>query len=61
MQPTFTQVPPNNFRSMTATFIPAPASLPAKDGPDCPVPMIIASYFAVMESTSCPYKIYLNE
>src|SRR5437667_10586759 len=43
MQPVLTQVPPKNLRSMTATFIPAPASLPARDGPACPVPMMIAS------------------
>src|SRR6266498_3501623 len=43
MQPVLTQVPPKYLRSMTATFIPAPASLPASDGPACPVPMMIAS------------------
>ena len=44
MQPVLTQVPPNKLRSMIATFIPGPANLPARDGPDCSVPMMIASY-----------------
>ncbi len=43
MQPVLTQVPPNNLRSMMATFFPAPASRTASDGPACPVPMMIAS------------------
>ncbi len=38
-----TQVPPNILRSAIATFIPAPASRNAKDGPAWPVPITIAS------------------
>jgi hypothetical protein len=36
-------VPPNRLRSITATFIPAPDKLSANAGPDCPVPITIAS------------------
>src|SRR5262249_55353853 len=36
-------MPPTRWRSMTATFIPAPARRNAKDGPAWPVPMMIAS------------------
>ncbi len=32
VHPLLTQVPPNRCRSMTATFIPLPASRPASDG-----------------------------
>jgi hypothetical protein len=41
MQPVFTQVPPNSFRSITAIFMPASTKRPASDGPACPVPMMI--------------------
>jgi putative tryptophan/tyrosine transport system substrate-binding protein len=43
VQPVLTQVPPKNFRSMTATFWPAATRRRASAGPDCPVPMTIAS------------------
>jgi len=43
MQPVLMQVPPNNPRSMMATLRPAFASRIARNGPDCPVPMMIAS------------------
>src|SRR6516225_5934110 len=36
-------VPPNSLRSMIATFQPAATNRRANAGPDCPVPMIIAS------------------
>ena len=45
--PVLTQVPPKNLRSTTATFRPAPASRRASDGPDCPVPMMIASNLSI--------------
>src|ERR1043166_6637673 len=48
MQPVFTHVPPNNLRSMIATFMPAPARRLARNGPACPVPMMIASNRFVM-------------
>ena len=50
--PSWRWVPPNNLRSMIATFIPEPARLAANEGPDCPVPIIIASYFVAIGSTS---------
>src|SRR5689334_13134092 len=43
VQPVLTHVPPKRPRSMMATFMPEPASRRARDGPDCPVPMMIAS------------------
>src|SRR5215469_13375681 len=43
MHPVFTQVPPNLWRSMMATVLPAPANRAARDGPAWPVPMMIAS------------------
>jgi hypothetical protein len=45
----FTQVPPNSLRSMIATFRPAATNRRAKAGPDCPLPMIIASKFGMMD------------
>src|SRR5687767_7792943 len=45
MHPVLTHVPPNRWRSMTATDMPAVDSLFARVGPACPVPMMIASYF----------------
>src|ERR1700732_109878 len=53
MQPVFTQVPPNNFRSMTATFMPVSTKRAASDGPACPVPMMMASNFCIF-LTSTP-------
>jgi len=54
MQPVFTQVPPNSFRSITAIFMPASTKRPASDGPACPVPMMIASNFCMfLTSTIC--------
>jgi len=38
-----TQVPLNSFRSISATFIPASVNRPARDGPSCPAPIMIAS------------------
>jgi hypothetical protein len=52
MQPVLTQVPPKLLRSVIATFIRAPASRTASDGPACPVPMMIASYRVVMGEPS---------
>jgi hypothetical protein len=49
VQPVLTQVPPKNFRSMTATFQSAATSRRAKAGPACPVPMMIASYPAIAD------------
>ncbi len=43
MQPVLTQVPPTFPRSTMATFMPAPASRAAREGPAWPVPMTIAS------------------
>jgi hypothetical protein len=43
MQPVLTQVPPKTLRSMTATFMPAPARRESHVGPAWPVPMTIAS------------------
>src|SRR5262245_48384308 len=43
MHPVFTHVPPNLWRSMMATVMPAATNRAAKDGPACPVPMMIAS------------------
>jgi hypothetical protein len=40
--PVLTQVPPKNLRSITATFWPAATRRRASDGPDCPVPTIMA-------------------
>src|SRR5262245_3468039 len=45
MHPVLTHVPPNLCRSIIATDIPAPLSRSAKDGPACPVPIMIASNF----------------
>jgi hypothetical protein len=44
VQPVLTHVPPNSLRSMIATFIPAALKRPARGGPACPVPTMIASY-----------------
>src|ERR1700733_11412306 len=44
VHPVLTQVPPNSLRSTMATFIPASLKRPARDGPACPVPTMIASY-----------------
>src|SRR6185369_9108544 len=43
MHPVFTHVPPNLWRSIMATSMPAAANRAAKDGPAWPVPMMIAS------------------
>jgi hypothetical protein len=43
MQPVLTQVPPSSLRSTSATFMPAPVSRPASDGPAWPAPMMMAS------------------
>src|SRR5450432_4212164 len=48
MQHVLTQVPPNSLRSMIATFFPVPARRRAKEGPACPVPIMIASYEVLM-------------
>src|SRR6266478_3733599 len=53
MQPVFTQVPPNNFRSITAIFMPTSTKRAASDGPACPVPMMMASNFCIV-LTSTP-------
>src|SRR5262249_47307617 len=44
MQPVLTHVPPKRPRSTTATLCPAADRRAARKGPDCPVPMTIASY-----------------
>src|SRR5579863_519211 len=43
IHPVFTHVPPNFWRSIIATVIPAAENRAARDGPACPVPMTIAS------------------
>src|SRR5688572_7273291 len=43
MQPVLTQVPPTRWRSISATFMPAPVSRPARAGPAWPAPTMIAS------------------
>src|SRR3954468_837880 len=48
VQPSFTQVPPNLSRSITATFIPAPARRAASAGPAWPVPTTMASKWVVI-------------
>src|SRR6516165_11824742 len=58
MQPVLTQVPPKSFRSTIATFIPAPASRPARDGPACPVPMMIASNRVFMGVAGGPGHLF---
>ena len=51
MQPTFTQVPPNNLRSMMAAFMPSRVMRAARAGPDWPVPMMIASNFSAKSAS----------
>ena len=61
MHPTFTQVPPNSLRSMTAVFRPSRVSLAAIDGPDWPVPITIASYACAMTHPIGPrIAVHLN-
>jgi hypothetical protein len=48
VQPVLTQVPPNNFRSTMTVFRPAFANRTASAGPDCPVPITIASNLSGM-------------
>src|SRR5688572_24586521 len=43
IHPVFTQVPPNLWRSIMATVMPAAANRAAKAGPAWPVPMMMAS------------------
>src|SRR5882672_7128784 len=43
MHPVFTQVPPNLWRSMMATVLPAAENRAARDGLAWPVPMMMAS------------------
>src|SRR5437868_2683401 len=43
MHPVLTHVPPNLWRSIMATAIPALANRAASGGPACPVPIMIAS------------------
>src|SRR6185436_18872840 len=45
IHPVFTQVPPNLWRSIMATVMPAAANREARDGPAWPVPMMIASKY----------------
>jgi hypothetical protein len=47
-----TQVPPNRWRSIIATAIPAPVSRPAREGPAWPAPMMIASKVLLMAPLS---------
>jgi hypothetical protein len=56
MQPVLTHVPPGRPRSSTATFQPSPAMRRASAGPDCPVPITIASKSRGMRKSSvgCP-------
>jgi hypothetical protein len=56
VQPVLTQVPPGRARSTIATFMPAPASLLAKDGPAWPVPMMIASNSGMGASASVGHQ-----
>ena len=48
MQPLLTQVPPKRLRSTIATLRPSRVSRPASEGPDWPVPMMMASYRVVI-------------
>src|SRR5262249_171845 len=52
VQPVLMHVPPNSLRSMIATVLPAATNRRAKAGPDCPVPMIIASKLGMLTSDS---------
>src|SRR5438093_12023660 len=51
MQAVFTQVPPNAPRWMSATRMPALVSRCARNGPAWPVPMMIASYVALIPAS----------
>src|SRR5687767_4346904 len=53
VQPSFTHVPPNLWRSITATLRPAAANLAASAGPAWPVPTTIASNDAFVVDRSC--------
>src|SRR5574341_1228692 len=48
VQPSFTHVPPNLSRSMTATFCPAAERRAASAGPAWPVPTTMASNFCTL-------------
>jgi hypothetical protein len=52
VQPTFTQVPPTWFRSMTAMRIPAALRRPASAGAAWPTPMMIASKVSLTSAMS---------
>ena len=53
VQPTFTQVPPNRCRSITAVRLPLCASRTASGEPPCPVPMTTASKCCAMLGSPC--------
>src|SRR5262245_42786753 len=57
MQPVFTHVPPNRWRSMMATFMPAAARPRARLGPAWPVPMMMASKCRVMAAFAPPERL----
>src|SRR6476620_8244058 len=48
MQPTLTHVPPRSLRSTIAVLRPDCARRTAREGPACPAPITIASYFSVI-------------
>jgi hypothetical protein len=54
-------VPPTRCRSTTATFIPAPVRRNAKDGPACPVPMMIASKSGTTSFSSSRSRYHRNQ
>src|SRR5271167_3762427 len=58
MHPVFTHVPPNLWRSIIATVLPAPANRAAMDGPAWPVPIMIASK-CFMGRSVCPLYVEL--
>src|SRR5579862_9516845 len=57
MHPVFTHVPPNLWRSIIATVLPAPANRAARDGPAWPVPIMIAS--KCFMGSVCPFYVDL--
>src|SRR5579862_7774151 len=61
MQPVFTHVPPNRPRSMMATLRPACASRMARNGPDWPVPITIASKDLLITPPSVHGRLYRQQ
>src|SRR5579863_5385700 len=55
VHPVFTHVPPNLWRSITATVLPARANRAARGGPAWPVPIMIASKCFIVVLNVPPY------